>query len=253
MGWDRSKLSRIETAKARVRPPDVACLLTNYGVTSPDDVKPLEDLARDAGKKGWWQTYSDVAAPSYVDLISLEEDADSVRTYSPQLVPGLLQTGTYAREIIAATALTRRPEEVSALAEMRQARQAVISRPDKPLKMRAIIHEAVLHQTFPARPDVMREQLRRLREVSELPTVTVQVMPLNASAHAGQAGGFSLVDFPHPMPSVVETENLKGSSYVEGGDDVKLFGEAFEQIVAAALPPGDSSALIADLEERHRT
>lgn len=248
MGWDRSKLSRIETAKGAIKIADVPLLLASYGITDPEQIRPLEELARDAGKKGWWQTYTDLAAPSYVDLISLEDDAQSIRTYSPQLIPGLLQTAAYAREIIAATAITRTTEEVIALAEVRMARQAVLSRPGKPLKLRAIIHEAALHQEFPTRPGLMKEQLRRLLDAGELPTVTIQVMPLTAAAHPGQVGGFSLVDFPHPMPSMVETENLKGSSYVEGGEDTKLFSEAFEQVVAAALPVDDSTALIATLE-----
>ncbi|MEV0265532.1 Scr1 family TA system antitoxin-like transcriptional regulator [Streptomyces sp. NPDC050617] len=45
----------------------------------------------------------------------------------------------------------------------------------------------------------MREQLRRLLDVSEMPNVTLQVMPLDATPHLGNAGSFSLVGFPGPM------------------------------------------------------
>lgn len=252
MGWNGPKLSKIENAAQSIRPGDVAALLKIYGVTDPEERTALENLARDAGKKGWWQTYSGVVTPTYADYISLESDADSVREFSPLLIPGLLQTAAYARETIAANAITRTPQEVAALAEVRQARQAVLTRPSGPLKIWAVIHETVLHQRFAIRPNTMREQLRRLLDVSEMPNVTVQIMPLDAPPHPGSVGGFSLVGFPGPMPDVVLLENLIGSSYVEGIDEVRIFADAFERIVATALPMDDSLALIARMEEGSR-
>ncbi|MFJ3169279.1 Scr1 family TA system antitoxin-like transcriptional regulator [Streptomyces roseus] len=50
--------------------------------------------------------------------------------------------------------------------------------------------------------------------------------------------------FPAPLPTVMQFENLKGTSYVEGTDDVKLYDDAFGQIVAGALPVSDSLARI---------
>ncbi|MEV6778474.1 helix-turn-helix domain-containing protein [Streptomyces syringium] len=249
LGWVGPKLSRIETANGHIRPSDVSALLSLYGVDDTEVASALEALARDARKQGWWQTYSGIVSPTYADYISLESDAGSVREFAPLLVPGLLQTAAYARETIAAHAITRTPEEVAALAEVRQARQSVLTRTTGPLKVWAVIHEAVLHQRFAARPDTMRAQLRRLLDVSDMPNVTLQIMPLDAAPHPGGVGGFSLVGFPGPMPDVVLLENLLGSAYVEGVDEVHTFADAFERIVANALPIDDSLALIARMEE----
>ncbi|PLW73633.1 helix-turn-helix domain-containing protein [Streptomyces sp. SCUT-3] len=252
VGWTAPKLSRIETANAHIRPADVAALLRVYGMDDPEVIAALEGLAKDAGKRGWWQTYSGVVSPTYADYISLESDADCVREFAPLLVPGLLQAASYARETIAANAITRSPEEVIALAEVRLARQSVLARPERPLKLWAVIHEAALHQRFAVRPHTMREQLRRLLDAAEMPNVTIQVMPLNATPHPGSVSGFSLVGFPGPMPDVVLLENLLGSAYVEGVDEVQVFADAFERIVAAALPTDDSLALISRMEEGSR-
>ncbi|MEU5638396.1 helix-turn-helix domain-containing protein [Streptomyces milbemycinicus] len=252
MGWIGPKLSRIETANGYIRPGEVAPLLKAYGVVDSEVVSALEGLARDARKQGWWQTYSGVVGPAYADYISLESDAESIRAYAPLVVPGLLQTAGYARETIAANATTRGPDEVAALAEVRLARQAVLTRPGSPLKLWAVIHEAVLHQRFAARPTTMRDQLRRLLDAAELPNVTLQVMPLAATPHPGGAGGFTLASFPGPMPDVVTLENMIGATYVEGVNDVGVFADAFERIVAAALSMDDTLALIAQLEERSR-
>jgi transcriptional regulator with XRE-family HTH domain len=249
LGWKAPKLSRIENANAHVRPVEVAALLKTYGVSDPEVFTALEALAKDAGKRGWWQTYSGIVAPAYADYISLESDGDSIRAFAPLLIPGLMQTAAYARETIAGITMTRTSEEIAALAEIRLARQAVLTRPSGPLKVWAVISEAVLHQRFAVRPETMRDQLRRLREVAELPNITLQIMPLDATPHPGSAGGFSVVGFPDAMPDVVLLENLIGASYVENVAEVKTFADAFNRIVAAALPVDDSVALIARMEE----
>ncbi|WUW19332.1 helix-turn-helix domain-containing protein [Streptomyces sp. NBC_01463] len=243
MGWDSPKLSRIENAKAHIRPPAVAPLLEQYGVTDHELITALEGLAKDASKTGWWQTYG-IIAPAYSDYISLESDAEGIQIYAPLLIPGLLQTAAYARETIAANAITRTPEEVTALTEVRLARQAILSRPERPLKLWAVIDEAVLHRRFSDRPHIMRDQLQRLLDAAEVPGVTIQIMPLDATPHPGGAGAFDLVSFPARMPTVVQFENLTGTNYVEGTDAVKLYEDAFGQIVAAALPVSDSLARI---------
>lgn len=253
MGWTVPKLSKIENAKQQIQPKAVTDLLKAYGVSDAEVFGALENLARDAGKKGWWQTYSGVVTPAYSDYISLESDAERICEWTPMLIPGLLQTAAYARETISANAVTRSPEEVGALVEVRQARQAVISRPDNPLQIWAVIHENVLHQRFAVRPATMREQRRRLLDVAEMPNITLQIMPLNATPHPGTVGGFTVVNFPGPTPDVVLVENLMGNTYVEGIDAVKTFAGAFERIVAAALPVDDSLALIKEMEEGRST
>jgi transcriptional regulator with XRE-family HTH domain len=253
MGWDESKLSRIETAKARMRPQDIEPLLKLYEVTDPNAIAALQGLAKDAGKQGWWQAYGDVVALSYKDHLTLESDAESVRIYSPNLIPGLLQTGAYAREIIAALALTRSPEEVIALAEVRKTRQAILTTPRDPLKYWAVIHEAALYQRFAAHPALMREQLRHLLDMADLPNITIQVMPLNSTPHPGMLGLFEIVRFPQPWPTVVNVENIRGAHFVEGTEDVQIFETAFDRVVASALPVDDSRATIRNILERNDT
>ncbi|MDT3396632.1 helix-turn-helix transcriptional regulator [Streptomyces sp. B1866] len=245
--WTAPKLSRIENANATVRAAEVATLLTTYGVTGPDIRAALEGLAKDAGKRGWWQTYRGVVAPAYADYISLESDAESVRDYAPLVVPGLLQTPDYARETIAANAVARTASEIEALAEVRLARQAVLTRPGAPLRLWAVIHEAALRRRFAGRPDIMTEQLEHLLKVADWPSVTLQVLPIDAAPNPGDAGAFTLVGFPGPMPDVVTQENLRGPVYVEGVDDVTVFADAFGLIAATALPAEETKALLRSL------
>lgn len=248
-GWGDTKLSRIENANARLLAKDVAPLLRSYGVEDPDVIVPLENLARDAHKTGWWQAYGSVVGSNYGDYMSLEADAREVRANSPHVVPGLLQTAQYAREIIAANALTRTPDEVRALAEVRMGRKVVLThRPERePLKLWAVIHEAALHQESVVNSTMMRDQIRHLLDVTDLPNVTIQVMDQHATANAGQLTLFEIVRFPPPWPTVVNLENLTGGFFLEGDADVKVHEHAFDQIVAAALPVDKSKAKLLEI------
>ncbi|WP_052852230.1 helix-turn-helix domain-containing protein [Streptomyces avicenniae] len=254
MGWDESKLSRIETAKARMAPKDVAPLLMLYGVEEREVVSALEGLARDAGHQGWWSAYGDVVDLSYRDFITLETDAVSMHVYSPGLIHGLLQTGAYAREIITGITTSRTQEEIAALVEVRKARQSILTaRQGGPLKLWAVVHEGALHQRFASHPNLMRDQLRHLLDAATLPNVTVQIMPLTATPHPGMLGLFEIVRFPHPWPTLVNVENLRGGNFVEGTDDVKVFEAAFERVVATALSVDDSRERIRRIMERCAT
>ncbi|WP_342746943.1 helix-turn-helix transcriptional regulator [Streptomyces aidingensis] len=252
MRWNVSKLSRIENAKAHLPIKDVALLLRQYDVTDPDVIAALEALSKDANKTGWWSTYGDVPGASYKDYIGLEDDAESTHTYTPGLIPGLLQIGQYAREIIAGTAITRTPDEVSALVEVRKKRQAILTdttRPTGPLKFWAVIHESALHYRSAAVPTLMRDQLRHLLDLTDLTNINIQVMPILATPHPGMVGPFHVVRFPQPWPTVINVENIRGGSFAEGTEDVKVYEAAFERIQAAALPVEDSREKIKQIME----
>ncbi|BAU83398.1 transcriptional regulator [Streptomyces laurentii] len=240
-GLSASKLSRLESATRGARPADVELLLGLFGADEAHS-EFLLSLAKNGGKRGWWQTYD--ITPVYADLISLEGDAASVSNYETLLVPGLLQTAAYARAAIGAVGMTRTPEEVSRLVEVRMARQSVLTRPT-PLKLRAIIHEAALTARAPG-TGVMRDQLQRLLDVAEYPQVTIQVLPADAALHPGAAGSFAILGFGLPGLDVVLLEHLNSSLYIEESADVDGYTEAFERLTASALSFDQSLTFIED-------
>ncbi|MFC9430971.1 helix-turn-helix domain-containing protein [Streptomyces sp. NPDC056987] len=240
-GFSSSKISRIESATRGARPADVERLLGIYEVADSDVVAFLLILAKDGGKRGWWQTYD--LSPVYADLISLEADAASVSTFEPLLIPGLLQTAAYARAVVGAIMMNATPEEVTPRVEVRMARQSVLSRPE-PLKLRAIIHEAALSARTPD-VGVMRDQLQRLLDLAVYPHVRIQVLPLDAELHPGTAGGFTVLGFGQPGLDVVLLEHLESSLYIEQFAGVERYVEAYERLTASALPFDTSLSLIA--------
>ena len=96
--WSTSTLFRIETGRSRPQPGNVRTLLELYGVTGPER-DGLIQLTRDARQPGWWHSFRDVLPNPYEVYIGLEAGAASIRNFEPVVVPGLLQTADYAREI----------------------------------------------------------------------------------------------------------------------------------------------------------
>ncbi|MEV7414113.1 helix-turn-helix transcriptional regulator [Streptomyces sp. NPDC089919] len=252
VGWHQSKVSRIETGRSGVKPEDVRLLLDAYGVGDTRERALLEALAASAGDSGqgrqWWHEYRGLLPQEYRDFISLEASAGAARTVELSVVPGLLQTAGYARAVTRA-ALGGLPEpKVDALVDVRLARQAVL-RADPPLELSAVLDEAVLRRQIGG-PEVMREQLRHLVAVAELPQVRLQVLPFSVGGHLGLTGPFVIFSFPSIADlDVVVLDHLTSSLYLERKEDLEAYGAAFRTIQAHALPPHDSSDLISAIAD----
>ncbi|MEU7374827.1 DUF5753 domain-containing protein [Streptomyces albidoflavus] len=246
-----SKLSRIETAKSAAKAKDVEALLDLYaslGREVSDELRSaLVTLTKEGSQRGWWHSYRGVLSPVYADLISLESEAESISTWQVALIPGLLQTADYAREINRATAMSDAVEaRVDALVEVRLARQAILTR-ESPVSLWAIIAEQAL-LSGSTTDGMMREQLGRLLSMGKRPNVNIQVLRSTAPLHVGQVGTFTMLGFgPHPDLDVVHTEALSSALYVEEREAVNAHRDAWQRLTSAALSVEASAKLITQI------
>ena len=96
-------------------------------------------------------------------------------------------------------------------------------------------------------------QLRHLIEVAERPntTVTLRVLPLSTGAHPGMNGSFVILSFQSPKdPPMVHLEIATEGLYLEEPSDIERYTLRFSHLVARALGPNESRAMIADLATR---
>ncbi|MEU8626144.1 helix-turn-helix transcriptional regulator [Streptomyces sp. NPDC048669] len=248
-----SKLSRIETARSASKAKDIDALLDLYaevGREVSDELRAaLLTLTKEGAQRGWWHSYRGVLTPVYEDLISLETEAESISSWQLGVIPGLLQTGEYARDIIRATAMSEAIEaRVDALVEVRLARQAVLTR-EEPLALWTIIAEQSLRSTSDT-DGLMREQLGRLLTVGKRPSINIQVLPANAPLHVGQLGSFTVLGFgPHADLDVVHTEGLTSALYVEEREQVAAHRDAWQRLSATALSVEASADLITEIRK----
>ncbi|KJY30882.1 helix-turn-helix transcriptional regulator [Streptomyces sp. NRRL S-495] len=237
-GMSQPKLTRIETAHTAAKIEDVNKLLDFYGCDDQDFRAGLIAITKDGSKRGWWLSYRDVINATANDLILLETDASTYKTYEPAFIPGLFQTPEYARIVIERLRV-RSGGTVDDLVQVRMARQHILTRPN-PVQVWAVIHEAALCANS-NRPDIMAPQLDRLLTLSRLANVNIQVMPTNAAIHPGMSGAMALMGFPQRQDlDVVLVEGLISSLWVEEPADVELYRGKFQEITAEALPVDSS-------------
>lgn len=242
LGWSKAKISRYELAQGGLKPDDVARLLAHYDVRDSHREQLLA-LAEDARQRGWWESYSDVLTEGHLEYIGLEAEAESILEWQINVVPGLLQTEKYAREVLTGyqEVATIPPRASERRLETRLTRRQLLTR-DEPLEYVAVIDESVLHRQRGDR-SVMRAQLQRLAELSDLPNVTIQILPL-ATSHGLAVDSFSIVHFGKThetvLPDVVSVAHLRDELYVEGDTDTYQFTLAFDHLRAESYSPSDS-------------
>ncbi|WP_406255808.1 helix-turn-helix domain-containing protein [Streptomyces chartreusis] len=249
-GWHQSKVSRIETGASGVKPADVRLLFDVYGVQDAQLRELLLVLAgsdEGGGRHHWWHAYRGVLPPTYRDFISLESQASAMRTLETSVVPGLLQTPEYARAVTRAAVgglNSDADDRLDALVAVRLARQDVL-RADPPLKLSAVLDEAVLRREIGG-PEVMARQLSRLMEAARLPQVRLQVLPFRAGEHIGLTGPFVIFSFSSTSDlDVVVLDHLTSSLYLERKEDLQAYTEAFNALRIHALSPEESLDYIA--------
>ena len=247
VGWSASKLSRIENAHTVPGDAEIRQLLDLYDVEG-HYADELFALAQEAAGRGWWETYSPTLPPDYASLIGLEAEAQAALSWEPLIVPGLLQTGDYAREVT--NGYLERidpvpPSETRRRVEARLARQRILTR-DNPLRLSVVLDQSVLHRRFGDR-SVMRSQIKRLLDLSERDNISLRILQLDGRHPIG-TGAFVLLQFGEvhdvTYQDVVYIENLTGGRYVEEEDEVFRYKRAFDRLSDLALDEQKSREIL---------
>jgi transcriptional regulator with XRE-family HTH domain len=234
-----AKISRLELGRVGFKQRDVADLLTLYGVTDEQDREALLALARQANEPGWWHKYGDIL-PSWFEMyIGLEQSASVIRTYEIQFVPGLLQTEDYARAVAVLGYPGESEDEIERRVRLRMARQRFLTQ-SQVSHLWAVVDEVALRRA-PAGPQLMRAQLQHLIELTELPNITLQVLPFRSSAHVAAGGPYTLLRFREPdLPDIVYLEQLTGALYLDKRQDVDHYLLVMDRLLVEARSPTDT-------------
>ena len=179
--WPTSKISRIENRQVGISTRDLRKMLDLYQVKDQSYRDGLLEIARRATERGWWQSYTGgVVSSSYANLIGLEAEAATIRTYEPELVPGLLQTADYARAVIRAGRPADTSQEIDRRVEVRLERQEILVRSEPaPPKMSVVLNEGVLLRRVGS-AEIMRAQIEHLMRKRDRGNVVVQIALKNS-------------------------------------------------------------------------
>jgi transcriptional regulator with XRE-family HTH domain len=193
-GIDFSQVSRIENGR---QPPS-------------EKVALACDLAWPE-RKGWFTEYweetkawAEIPA-TFRSWSDYEDKSTTLRSWTPGIINGLVQTEDYARALIATeTGIDAREREARLRARM--ARQKRVLGRANPPRFALLADQAALYRLVGS-PLIMATQLRYLLEVGARPNVVLQVMP--EVAHASVASEYLIAD------DAVWSENvITGAVYV---------------------------------------
>ncbi|WP_406000196.1 helix-turn-helix domain-containing protein [Streptomyces sp. NBC_00829] len=244
----QSKISRLENGRRSISQRDVRDLCGVYEVEDHRIVDSLMQMAKDSRQQGWWHAFGDIPYSVY---IGLETDAASLRVYEPQVVPGLLQTRRYAEALIAGALPESGTSDVEKRVSVRLRRQERIKDAEPPLRLWVVIDEAALRRLVGDR-HLMREQLEHLVELSQMPHVTVQVLPFEMGAHPGINGQYAILEFPDASDSsVVYIEGVTSDLYLEKANDVQKYSVMYEHLRAQALNVEQTRQFIAGIAKEY--
>ncbi|MBB5118007.1 hypothetical protein FHS36_001428 [Streptomyces eurocidicus] len=188
----------------------------------------------DAGHPQWFAAY-----------VKLEREARVIEDYSTTFIMGMLQTPAYAEAVFRAAYPTESDAGIKAKVEARLARHSVIEREDPP-RLWVVLSEASLRMIV-GNAATMGEQLEHLLIEAQAPTVTVQVLPFDASTPASHLPLTLLT--PHDGPAVVYEEIRHHSRVDDSAGAVAEARDVYERLRADALSPDRSMALIYSILE----
>ncbi|MBT1103089.1 helix-turn-helix transcriptional regulator [Streptomyces sp. Tu10] len=194
-------LSRIENAITPLREETVLALARYYGVTEAEELDVMAGLVHKSHTDVWWGEFHDVVPGWMERLISVEASAKSIRTYQLQYIPGLLQTGPYARALMQVHSepgmnAAQVERNVERRVQVRLIRQGLLQSSSPPQYYAVIDENALVRRV--GGTAVIREQLRQLYSWEEnREHVHLRIIPFDRGAEAlAPAASMTHLTFP---------------------------------------------------------
>ncbi|MGH3912268.1 MAG: DUF5753 domain-containing protein [Pseudonocardiaceae bacterium] len=140
--------------------------------------------------------------------------------------------------------------EIERRVSARMARQVLLTRVTAPTVLEVVLNEAVLRRPVGS-AKIMQHQLERLKKISELPTVSIRVMPFKAGLHPDALSGpFVILRFPlngtgpTAEPPTVYIDGLTGALYLDKPYELDEYAAKFAGMWESSLDEKASQRLI---------
>jgi transcriptional regulator with XRE-family HTH domain len=236
LGWYPGKVSKVEQGTATVSATEIDALVS-FLDADPATADRIRRLGTEARKRGSYGKVSDWART----YVGMEAGASEIDIFAEELIPGLLQTEDYAREV-AKESLVTKAADVDQLVKSRVERRNKLYSDNPPL-LSIVLGEAALRRLVGG-PAVMRQQLELLREVADLHNVTLQVLPFSSGAHASLGTSFTILTLRTQRLRTVYIEDITNADYLDRQHHVESYTLVLNRLCKAALGMNESAALL---------
>lgn len=238
-GWPQSRVSKIERG-AQIPSQDDLDTWVATTQADPDIMPELQDLLAAArlSYRTWREAWTAPGQMTAAQTEILESDlrAQRICEYQPAMIPGLVQTPAYAREVLTATAgpslVGAGEDQIEERIAAQLRRQQLLYTPGKQIQI--VVGEAALHTRF-ATTDALAGQLDRLITIAGLVTVTIGVLRFDTPSPILPLTGFAIND-----NAMVWVETLTGEQKLDDPIEVGAYAETFDAALAASAT-GDAA------------
>ncbi|KIF69790.1 DNA-binding protein [Streptomyces sp. AcH 505] len=237
LGWQRSKVSRLENGK---QTPSVADLTAWSEAVHRLDVA-AELAARlkalETQYRSWRRQLSHGHHTRQELAIAETAGTRTIRGLEVARIPGLFQTAEYARHLFKINSEFRQtPRDTEDAVRGRIQRQEALYEPGR--RFRFLVWEGALHMLV-CPPTVMASQLDRLLSIIGLDTVELGIVPFGAQLRRTPAHGFWIYD-----QRLVIVETIGTEMWLEDQDSVELYARAWDWLSEAAVYGSNAHKLI---------
>ena len=237
-GWHEAKTSRIELAKQAPADSDIRtwCDVCR----APDQAADLIAASRaaDSMYQEWRRLHRTGMRRLQEARGTLHERTRLFKVYMSTVVPGFLQTPSYAQGLMSAiTEFQGTPDDVELAVAARMRRNRVVGSEGHRFTM--LLEESVLRYRIGG-PDVMSAQLGHLLSCTALPNVRIGIIPFAADARPM----WTLEAFTVFDDTRVHVETLTAQVTVTAPGEVVVYLRAFDQLARLAVYGADARALI---------
>jgi transcriptional regulator with XRE-family HTH domain len=256
LGFDQSKISRIENGKLWPPPSDFVAWLDACGVAAAERDRIMALVSGvELGITAYRELVRGALVNRQSELIDMDASARSLRQFCPLVVSGLLHTADYARACLAAANFGGLPD-VDAAVATRLIRGARLRDADPQEGRVAQVHLVLTESALRWMPaDVPGEPggiLRHTLTVAGLPNFTIQVIPTGTPMRGLPQCAFMLVDWRDPSEAPISIVETPAAELIfTGVDETSDFEAQWDLMLDVALDPAESLAFIARLAEEY--
>jgi transcriptional regulator with XRE-family HTH domain len=239
---DRAKISHIEAGRNGISEERIRRLAAFYGCEDSAYVDALCAISREHRGQFWWDEYRGILPPGFLDIAELEYHATYLRAAQALVIPGILQTESYARAVFSSAVAQLPPTELDARVEHRMRRRVIFDRTSPPM-YEAIVHEAALRMRYGGRK-VLRAQLENLLELTVSLPVTIRIIPFDVEEITASTQSTFYAGGPVPALDTVQIDDIHQGGFLDAEIQLLQYRRLLEALERASLNAEESRKFI---------
>ncbi|MFE0101131.1 helix-turn-helix domain-containing protein [Streptomyces sp. NPDC059009] len=237
LNWEQSKISKLETGRQNAAPEDLQAWTVATGHPEAADELLTKQRNIELDVRSWRRQLARGHRPVQETLNAEHRQTRTFHGFQSAMIVGILQTADYARAIFGRYAsLQQSQRDIEEAVGARLKRQDALYSSGK--RYNILMWEPALHARV-CPTAVLAAQLDRLTGIMGLSTVTLGIIPLQASLKIPPVGGFWIYDEHR-----VITESWHAELWIDDADSVATYLRVWNTLRESAVYGADAHNLI---------